>query len=891
MKKILLFLLLSIALPTNAAVFIVPQGGTGASTLTGCLQGNGTGAFTGTGSNCSTGSWSTTSQDYYVSLFRDWSVNSFGALQPTTTRGIYVFASSTIGNGSQTGGLTTYGGSTTTLNGYITTGLTIGSGGITAGDTGSAIVTVKSTLGGNQNNTGTVRMFSYNTGGQGPSLDLTYMRTSTFGNNTAAPTTGDYLGELNFQEYSAGSATINRRSNIKSKVTSQSGGHSLTNIEFEVGVAAGSRTQALSLNSDLSATFAGALTTVGTVGVAETAPGSTLGVSGNASIGTGYSRIAAPTNGLLVQGFTGFGTTSPWGNVSIGTYNQATTTPAFVIATSSLGMATDTQFIVKNGNVGIGTSTPNDQLVIYQGSTQFATTGTMGWWVGLDKTKPSVYSYVSGNSGGIGFGRQGVSAVGANTLSGTDSGLVLTTNTSFASVYSSSVTGGTVLGNFGQTVGGVTAQSMIFGSSNSGTLGTTTIKADFNNARDRDGTELYIRGGDGGTTNRSGGNVGLDGGNHTGTGVDGNVLLQNRMGGRVGVGSTSTPWGLLSISKPSASTTPLLVLATTTGADAQTLVVVDNTGRVGIGTTTPWARLTVSNGGSRSNSEALFAVGSSTGSTARTAIYVRADAATFIGGIPPSGCSAANYQFMVLTPFYSCGAISIDNVNDIFIGDNSGIANNVGMRISDPYDRIDLQSKSLYMGDINGYGNAMKFTILDATRFITMGDLEGNNNGVSFTLDDNNNKYMFIGIADQSPRAGFGTSSPYATVSIQSFQGGAASGDAFAVSTSSTHAIFGIDNDGHRWSSGPKGVISTCGTGTGTVVGDDQQGVITTATAATACTYTFIKAYRVTPVCTVSADSLVGFPSVTAISTTAVTFGISSALTAGKLYYSCSYHQ
>lgn len=137
-------------------------------------------------------------------------------------------------------------------------------------------------------------------------------------------------------------------------------------------------------------------------------------------------------------------------------------------------------------------------------------------------------------------------------------------------------------------------------------------------------------------------------------------------------------------------------------------------------------------------------------------------------------------------------------------------------------------------------------------------------------------------------KVGIGTTSPYATLSIQT---GASTGDAFAIATSSGKAIAGCDNDGHCWTSGPPPAISVCGTGTGTVVGDDQSGTITTATAATACTATFSKAYRNTPTCTVTDDSLVGFADVSAISTTAVTFGISSALTGGHLYYSCKYHQ
>ncbi len=135
---------------------------------------------------------------------------------------------------------------------------------------------------------------------------------------------------------------------------------------------------------------------------------------------------------------------------------------------------------------------------------------------------------------------------------------------------------------------------------------------------------------------------------------------------------------------------------------------------------------------------------------------------------------------------------------------------------------------------------------------------------------------------------GVGTSTPYANISIQS---GTGTGDAFAIATTSGKAIFGVDNSGHAWSSGPAPVISSCGTGTGTVVGDDQAGVITTATAATACTATFSKAYQSAPVCLVTDNSLVGFADISSVSTSAVTFGISSALTGGKLYYSCSYHR
>jgi len=71
------------------AVLTVPQGGTGASTLSGCLEGNGTGAITGTGSACGTGSgtgsgFSTTSADYWGAK-GEWIAGKFTATSTATS--------------------------------------------------------------------------------------------------------------------------------------------------------------------------------------------------------------------------------------------------------------------------------------------------------------------------------------------------------------------------------------------------------------------------------------------------------------------------------------------------------------------------------------------------------------------------------------------------------------------------------------------------------------------------------------------------------------------------------------------------------------------------------------------------------------------------------------
>lgn len=133
---------------------------------------------------------------------------------------------------------------------------------------------------------------------------------------------------------------------------------------------------------------------------------------------------------------------------------------------------------------------------------------------------------------------------------------------------------------------------------------------------------------------------------------------------------------------------------------------------------------------------------------------------------------------------------------------------------------------------------------------------------------------------------GIGTSTPWGVLSV------VGTGDPiFVVATSTGNTVGGYDGDGHTFTDGPAPLISSCGTGAGTVVGDDQAGTITTATAATSCTATFSKAYQATPICTVTDNSLVGFADIASISKTAVTFGISSALTGGNLYYQCTYHR
>ncbi len=107
-----------------------------------------------------------------------------------------------------------------------------------------------------------------------------------------------------------------------------------------------------------------ALTQTGSLGVGIAAPASKLTVYGGGTIGTGYNLIAAPSNGLLVQGRVGIGKTNPLYQIDIS--NNTTTTNETSI---HFGKNTDdtggylasqfpTQFVIAGGCAYNGTTGP-----------------------------------------------------------------------------------------------------------------------------------------------------------------------------------------------------------------------------------------------------------------------------------------------------------------------------------------------------------------------------------------------------------------------------------------------------------------------------------------------------------------------------------------------------
>lgn len=126
-----------------------------------------------------------------------------------------------------------------------------------------------------------------------------------------------------------------------------------------------------------------------------------------------------------------------------------------------------------------------------------------------------------------------------------------------------------------------------------------------------------------------------------------------------------------------------------------------------------------------------------------------------------------------------------------------------------------------------------------------------------------------------------------ATLAVQS---NSTSLDIATFATTTGKAVSGLDAKGHSYTSGTAPVISSCGTGSPTISGDDQGGSVTTGTAATACTLTFNLAYPVAPYCMASDNSGAVTPSVTT-TTLGITFGLGAGLSGGVIYYECHYHR
>lgn len=516
------------------------------------------------------------------------------------------------------------------------------------------------------------------------------------------------------------------------------------------------------------------------------------------------------------------------------------------------------------GNVGIGSSTPSTKLVVTGGTTTVdkfdatSTTDASIIWGNLNVQNrgPLTYSYVgvplvqaiaptnaldtfvvaSTTSAGA-LRTMAVTALNQPASSVTTQALNVFANigTQTSAHQSTAITtaGGAVRnrylvvnGSTGFNVAGASALSA--NCTVNGSVASTTDCASFNaetpsiNAGNLI-TSFYHFRAQGGTptgtlTNRYGLWIDdlLGGTNRWGI-WQGGLTDKNFFAGNTGIGTTS-PWGRLSVGTANGSLAiPQFVIATSSTAIATTTqLAVYGTGDMGlgIGNATPGARLHVLG----ATTAGIF-----DGSTAADDINVlqvrRSDATTRVYSIMPSDLVNGNEIFQTLT---ASDAMRFEAPKFNF---NTG---SVGIGTTTPWAKLSIVSNTApQLAVATGTGVLPVFKVEAATTTI------GNGSGLGFL--------------------GIGTTTPFSTLSIT----GNVSTIPFTISTTSatlaSSTLFQIDQKGSIHTGGGVPTLSSCGTAPffdGN--SNDQAGTVTTGATAGGCTVTFSVTKSIAPHCVVT---------------------------------------
>jgi hypothetical protein len=333
---------------------------------------------------------------------------------------------------------------------------------------------------------------------------------------------------------------------------------------------------------------------------------------------------------------TGIGTTSPYANFSVmagSTYVALAPSTVFAIGSSTAGTATSTLFdVLSSGNVGIGTNAPTSNLQISQpdaGTNTLLTlsvtgTGTTGDTNNILMQLPgqggttrtlaeitAIDASASSGTGNLTFSTAPATGTLTEKMRITPAGFVgIGSTTPYANL---SVMAGfnyaalapyTVFAIGSSTAG--TATSTLFDVLSSGNVGIGTTSpgsllsiGSTNGINFTSATSTFSS--TGGGINLASGCYAVNGICLTGAGgtnywTSSGSTLYNNTGTNVGIGS-STPWANLSVETTNGSTaTPVFTVASssTNVATTSTLFTVSGNGNVGIGTNAPTANLQIS---------------------------------------------------------------------------------------------------------------------------------------------------------------------------------------------------------------------------------------------------------------------------------------------------------
>lgn len=319
----------------------------------------------------------------------------------------------------------------------------------------------------------------------------------------------------------------------------------------------------------------------GTFGLAS---GTSASLSGNLWV-TGQTSLGnASSSALTVSGLSRFASTTITGTLNVsgsstisslgtGIVQSTATGGLYVVPTNTYQPAgTYVTNVTASGNIASsGGTTPNITFtgVLPLANGGIATTTLGNLTVGSNLSVTGGQQVLIGTSTQISLGTAVVTSVSTSSSGSVFTGSISSNNLALVFPVSPTfttltVTGQTTLGNASATALTVSGVSTLATTSIAGTLSVTGVPT-FSGVSNCNGTSfLQITSGQFGCATPVGGGGGAGGGWATSTTANG-LIITNTSGGAVGINS-STPWATLVVQGLSASTTPVFVVATSTGS-------------------------------------------------------------------------------------------------------------------------------------------------------------------------------------------------------------------------------------------------------------------------------------------------------------------------------------